>query len=214
MSKQTSQSTQRDDSPVQPHPAKIRWGARLPMPKLKKLYEADAAGIQDIELCDEVGSYLYSRCRTFALVKNTEVECPSCGTVVAVAKDEVSHCSNSDCDWYTDFHNYWKSIQNHYAWFGRGLGAFLGFYERYPAARTYRQKIVLIDQLIHSFHMDEAGQPVKSVASKLLEGNKNDVVRFLDDLSAIDKDAKTQWRGVTATTVNARLLSPSAEDSE
>ena len=68
-------------------------------------------------------------------------------------------------------------------------------------------KILLIDQLIHSFHVDEkTGASVKSVASKLLEGNKKDVVRFLDELSALDPAAKAEWRRTTATTIDARVL--------
>jgi hypothetical protein len=44
--------------------------------------------------------------------------------------------------------------------------------------------MILIDQLIHSYHLDELKNPVKSAASKLLEGNKKEVVRFLNQPSA------------------------------
>ena len=47
---------------------------------------------------------------------------------------------------------------------------------------------------------------MKSVASKLLEGNKKEVVRFLDRLSARDAQAKEEWRRVVATTIDARIL--------
>jgi hypothetical protein len=87
------------------------------------------------------------------------------------------------------------------------MDAFLSFYQRYPKARTYRDKILLIDQLIHSFHVDEkTGTPAKSVASKLFEGNKKAVVRFLDDLSARDPVAKQEWRLAIAGTIDRRML--------
>jgi len=186
---------------------KIRWAARLPPLLLKRLYEADARGFQDLELCEEVGSYLYARCATFQLVLRGEVECPICGTAFEVAKEGKSRCPLEGCGWDTTHGVYWQSIRNHYAWTGRAVDAFTTFHRRYPTARTYQDKILLIDQLIHSFHVDEkTGAPVKSVASKLLEGNKKDVVRFLDELSALDRGAKDDWRRTTATTIDAREL--------
>ena len=87
------------------------------------------------------------------------------------------------------------------------MAAFRSFYERYPHARTYSQKILLIDQLIHQFHIDEkTGQEVKSVASKLFEGNKKAVVAFLDELSARDPDTKQAWRRTVATTIDRRIV--------
>jgi len=44
------------------------------------------------------------------------------------------------------------------------------------------------------------------VAPKLLEGNDKDVVRFLDELSALDPAAKADRRRTTATTIDARML--------
>jgi hypothetical protein len=92
------------------------------------------------------------------------------------------------------------------------MNAFRSFYERYPGARSYGQKMLLIDQLIHSFHVSErTGEPAKSVASKLLEGNKKAVVRFLDDLSALDPESKRQWRREVASTIDARIVAGDEE---
>ena len=57
-------------------PAKIRWAPRLRPELLKRLYESDAKGLQDLALCDEVGIDLFERCRTFYLTTRSEVECP------------------------------------------------------------------------------------------------------------------------------------------
>jgi hypothetical protein len=70
-----------------------------------------------------------------------------------------------------------------------------------------------IDQLIHSFHIDEKTEtPTKSVASKLLEGNKKAVVRFLDDLSARDRGDKEAWRRTVAGTIDRRMLRSTPPD--
>jgi ribosomal protein L37AE/L43A len=186
--------------------ARIRWAARLEPSLLRRLYELDARGIQDVELCDAVGSALFARCETFERVRRGEVVCPACGSVFAVARAGESHCPGSGCAWRTTHASYWKSVSDHYAFTGRAVAAFADFHARYPGARSYREKLVLIDQLIHGFHLSEQAAPVKSIASKLLQGNKKDVVRFLDELSARDPRAKDEWRRIVATTIDARLL--------
>lgn len=194
-------------------PAKIRWAPRLRPQLLKRLYESDAQGFRDVELCDEVGMTLFMRCRTYVLVLRHEVECPLCHTVFQVAgqndwydRSEI-HCPNKGCTWFTTRATYRQSIHNHYASPGRAIAAYESFYERYPHARTYRQKMLLIDQLIHQFHIDEkTGDAVKSIASRLFEGNKKDVVRFLDDLSARDPGRKQAWRCTLAKTIDRHIL--------
>ncbi len=188
-------------------PAKIRWAPRLPPALLKRLYDSDASGIQDIELCNDVGSTLYSRCRTFALVLRHEVDCPECGTVFPVSSQRTSHCPGNGCEWHTTTSGYNKSVKNYSAYPGRAVDAFRSFYRRYPNAKVYKEKMLLIDRLVHSFHVSEkTGELTKSVASKLLEGNKKAVVRFLDDLSALQPDEKEKWRRTVARTIDRRVL--------
>lgn len=187
-------------------PLRIRWAARLAPARLAKLYEQDARGIHDGELCDAVGATLLARCETFERVQRGEVACPACGTAFTVAREGTSGCPGRACSWQTDHASYWQSIQNHYAFPGRATEAYAAFRARYPLARSYGEKIVLIDQLIHAFHLSEQAEPVKSVASKLLEGNKKKVVRFLDRLSARDPRAKDEWRRAAATTIDAAVL--------
>lgn len=196
-------------------PAKIRWAPRLRPQLLKRLYESDAQGFRDMELCDEVGMTLFMRCRTYILVLRHEVECPLCHTVFQVAgqadwhDQSQTHCPNRGCTWFTTRATYRQSIHNHHASPGRAIAAYESFYERYPRACTYKHKMLLIDQLIHQFHIDEkTGGAVKSVASRLFEGNKKDVVRFLDELSALDPDAKRAWRRTMASTIDRHMVDP------
>jgi len=186
---------------------KIRWASPLPPRLLKRLYDSDAQGFQDLELCDKVGIYLYVRCRTFVLVFQHKVECPDCYTVFNVSARNKSMCPGDGCNWYTTHSTYVQSVRNYNAHPGRAVDAYLTFYQKYPGATTYKEKIVLIDQLVHSFHIDEKkGTPVKSVASKLLEGNKKDVVRFLDELSALHPGDKEKWRRTVAGTIDRRIV--------
>ena len=55
--------------------------------------------------------------------------------------------------------------------------------------------MVLIDRLIHSFHWSlKADQPARSAANNLIEGNHDQVINFLDQLTGVDPDAKESWR--------------------
>ncbi len=186
---------------------RVRWACRLRPELLARLYQADASGLHDSELCDRVGMTLFERCRTLLLVSERRVVCPACLAEFQVALDGISRCPGASCEWSIGWAGYQQSVRNHHAKSGRALEAYAGFLKGYPAARDYRARLLQIDRLIHSFHVDEKTQaPVKSVASKLLEGNKKAVVRFLDELSALDPAEKGRWRDVVAKTIDARVL--------
>lgn len=188
-------------------PAKIRWAPPLRTELLKRLYDSDATRLEDLELCDEVGITLYLRCQTFVHTNRSEVKCPACGAVFRVGCEGQSVCPRNNCGWHTTWAVYLQSIRNHGAYTGRAVEAYLTFYRTYPEARTYKQKMLLIDQLIHSFHIDlKTGREVKSIASKLLEGNKKTVVRFLNELSAINPEAKETWRRKMTMTIDGRIV--------
>ncbi len=70
------------------------------------------------------------------------------------------------------------------------------FLHDYPRAQKTEERMVCIDQLIHSFHISlRTGKTTRSFANNLIEGSHEQVVEFLDRLSAkaggIDKD---EWR--------------------
>ena len=190
---------------------RIRWAPRLRPALLKRLYDADARGIRDEELCEEVGARLHARCHTFLLVSRGEVECPACAATFRVERQGETRCPA--CAWSTTYEEYHRSKRHHEAFTGRAVAAFLEFHDSYPRARSYGERIVRIDQLIHSFHHEEkTGAPVKSVASKLLEGNKDEVVRFLDRLSGIDPERKQAWRRTVSGTIHGRLVRADGEE--
>jgi hypothetical protein len=183
---------------------KIRWAARLRPQLLRRLYESDARGIRDEELCDDVGLRLYERCRALLLVARRALPCPDCASELRVALRGATVCA---CGWSATRAEYQESVRNFDASPGRAVEAYRAFAERFPRARGYAEKLVAIDQLIHAFHVDEKSRAaVKSVASKLFEGNKKEVVRFLDALSALDPAEKARWREVMAGTIDRRLV--------
>jgi hypothetical protein len=66
----------------------------------------------------------------------------------------------------------------------------------YPRARKTEERMVCIDQLIHSFHISlQTGKASRSFSNNLIEGSHDQVVEFLDRLTGktggVDKD---RWR--------------------
>lgn len=163
-----------------------------------------------------MGLRLYERCLALLRVARRAVLCPECRSELRVATQGTSACGNGSCRWVTTWPEYWESVQRHDASPGRALEAYRAFVAAWPRARDYGAKLIAIDQLVHSFHIEEArNSAVKSVASKLLEGNKKEVVRFLDALSAPDPASKQRWREAMSGTIDARIVrAPAAGGGE
>ena len=181
--------------------AKIKWAPRLQPHLVQRLYEADAKRMPDVELCDDVGIRLYLRCQSILQVRDGKVECPECSAVFDVSAptyDGPVHCPNKECGWQTTFAQYKKSWSKRRIFPGKAIPAFQTYYDSYPKARTYVEKILLIDALIHSFHWDlQVNKPNRSVANNLIEGNHDDVVAFLNALSGGDVNIKSKWMQTT-----------------
>ncbi len=187
--------------------AKIRWAPKVRQDKIWRLYQNDARGILDEALIDDVGLALLDRCRSVLMVNNGQVECPRCGHIfVCVGRDapsehDVIRCPTPGCTWETmplQYHNSWRHRDLH----GYNASpAFQTFVEQYQRASSPRQRMLLIDQLIHAFHQDlRRDVPHRSAANNLIEGNHNEVVAFLDRLAYGDEstpgthETKEQWR--------------------
>ena len=185
---------------------KIRWAPKVQRHKIRLLYENDARGILDEVLLEDVGLALLDRCRSVILVSRAEVECPRCGTVIAVGfgrpdPDAPIPCPGADCGWST------TARQWHASWAGRQLNGsralpvFEKFADEYPRAADHRQRLLLIDQLLHAFHwLLGQGTPGRSVANNLIEGSHAQVLELLDglaygDAAPPDQAAeKERWR--------------------
>ncbi len=159
----------------------------MPQRKIRRFYESDAKGIYDEDLIDEVGYGLLARCESFITANRAragEVPCPKCAQ--PVRREEVLRCP---CGWELRWADYFKTIQ-HKQLSGAEpvLEQFRDFVNAFPSARTPQEKVLLIDRLIHGFHLYyKTNGPTRPVAVNLIEGRLGDVVAFLDDLSYGEK---------------------------
>lgn len=170
-------------------PAPIRWAPRVRPEKLRRLYESEARGILDAELLDDVGTTLYCRCRDILIVSDAaegHVRCPGCAATIARRGDKNPTLTCEQCGWKCSWGDYQKSYRHHEL-YARGLTeALVDFMHRWEQARTPREKMRLIDRLIHVWHWESRTDHAKGrpAAVNLIEGSRRQALKFLDELSA------------------------------
>ena len=175
--------------------AEIRWPRRLRKASIRRMYESDAAGLLDEELLEDVGIGLLLRCQailTVAAARSGRVKCPRCqraGREVYItrqdrARDQVISCP--ECSWQITWADYLRTVQRRQLHIGGAGPAFRAFVEQYPRARSAREKMLLIDRLIHEFHYSlrtDPTRPTRAACVNLIQGRLTDVVAFLNDLT-------------------------------
>ncbi|MFH1084512.1 MAG: hypothetical protein V1772_01940 [Chloroflexota bacterium] len=164
-----------------------QWAPRVPQAKIRRLYEDDAAGTHDPDLVLDVGWGLLARCESFIAAVEAargRAPCPRCGAVIhhAARHGETLQCS---CGWSLAWDAYFATIQGKQLSGAEPvLALFRDYAAAYPAARTDRERMLLIDRLLHGFHYYfRTGAPTRPVAINLIEGRLREVVAFLDRLT-------------------------------
>jgi hypothetical protein len=179
-------------------PQKPKWAAKIRPELIARLYESEARGPVDDELLDRVGIALLLRVESTLQYGRNQVRCPACRTVFTVGADPVS-CPGPGCTWQTTCAVYYSTRRHRDLNIANAHAAFESVATAYPTARAAADRMRLIDRLIHEFHWDgKHGVPNRSVGNNLIEGRHEDVVAFLDALSANGREeSKEQWREVT-----------------
>jgi len=174
----------------------LKWSPVLPREKLRQLYLSIAKGIYDDELIDDVGIYLYMRCRDILTIKlareDKKVRCPVCDdrqreTFIQRYGEQNEIIKCPVCGWKIVWGDYLKSVKNKQLNAGGAVKAFEGFINDFENANSARIKMLAIDRLIHEFHFsakERPKQPTRPVGANLIGGNLKSVIEFLDKLTA------------------------------
>jgi hypothetical protein len=180
------------------------WATRLRKSQIERLYQSCGRGLSDEELIDDVGFSLYSRCLSMLQVTEAMLghpPCPSCDAVAQLDTEPTTFVRCANCGWICPWPLYQKTYQ-HKGLFAGGLAPFIEeFVDKFPVTHSYRERMVLIDTLIHRFHWesDEVtdGRPG---ATSLIQGKMKDIMAFLDRLSYGDvappeiERTREEWR--------------------
>lgn len=164
-----------------------RWAPRVEPHKIRRLYENDARGIYDDDLIDDVGYGLLARCRSFVAAVAAvagRAPCPRCGAVITHSgrREEVLSCG---CGWEATWGGYFRTIQHKQLSGAEPVVAFFREYvDRFPHARTAREKLLLIDRVIHGFHIYlKDGSTTRPTAVNLIDARLGEVIDLLDSLA-------------------------------
>ena len=178
------------------------WAPRLSKKEIAWLYQMDATGICDEALINEVAFGILARCQSILTATEAlrgRAACPVCrGIIKHTGKiDEVLDCP--DCEWQGPWRAYQKSFQRKQL----VAGGMERFFEKYvnelPSAKTPREKMVLIDTLIHRCHSEQTDDISRPGAINLIQGRMRDIIKFLDNLAYGDDstptilETKSQW---------------------
>ena len=182
---------------------KIAWAPKINPALIWQLYQNDARGTVDEVLVEAVGFTLFQRCRSIWLVTRREVECPRCGMVFKLRENGIWRlqagsqiCPKPGCGWRTTAEQWHASWQHRDLLGSAAMQAIGTCLNAYKQAKSTRERMLCIDQLIHAFHISlRTGKVSRSFGNNLIEGSHAQVVELLDRLYAKDDGVdKDQWR--------------------
>jgi hypothetical protein len=192
----------------------IRWAPRVSQNLIRRLYETEARGLLDDELVDQAGIALYARCDSIMKVTAAHrgrIACGRCENVIVFPEGE--HWRNrsapfacASCGWTATWAAYLATYQKKQLHSGSAERVFAGFVERYPRARSAREKMLAIDWLLHEFHVHYQFGETRPAASNVIEGSVREVLRLLDELAGAE--GATEWRERAKSSVFGRHLTP------
>jgi len=186
---------------------RIRWAPKVRQEKIRQLYQSDARGLADEELIDEVGWALHQRCQSILWVTDrNRVSCPRCHHVIVCPSERWSRQQPivcPECAWQATFGEWRDSWRQRDLWGGNAMPAFRAFVQQWERATSPRERMLLIDRLIHAFHWSlRKNAPFGPAGRNLIEGRYDEVVAFLECLTCGDgstpgtMEQKAEWRGL------------------
>lgn len=195
--------------------ASLNWSKRVPLEKIKRLYASDARGLLDRELLDQVGHGLYSRCSDifeFWRACHGEVTCRQCGHTirrhghVADEKGDLTEMLRCKCGWQLTWGDYLKRSQGHQLGASDVQLLVQHFMVHWPKCRTDQDKLLLIDWLIHQFHIKLIGMG-NPFGVNMLSGGSQEVLEFLNTLAYGDMAPhQAQLHGTQETWQRAQAI--------
>ena len=180
---------------------KLSWARKVSPNIIRKLYRQDANGIYDEALVDDVGAGLYARVDSMLMVTASNLGhplCYECRTEMPHSWERgfISVCPA--CGWTVDLSEYRATYKGQTL---NGVGALpelKTFAAKYPLAKTYAEKMRVIDFLIHTFHGNLNEEPSRPTATNVIEGGAGEVANLIFTLaygenSTVTKQALDEW---------------------
>lgn len=176
------------------------WPKKVTRAQLLRLYKADAEGIPDVELADEIGSLLHHRClkakQIWDLMESGRIQCTGCSAVLDVRDhfdvrnlpystwgDRAMTCPCGARYAYRAYRQSYRANNMPRGAASPVFDQFIADWERIQRGE-YALKMRLIDNLVHAFHISilggTAGRPV---GINLIQGTKAQVEALILQLA-------------------------------
>jgi hypothetical protein len=164
----------------------FRWARRVRPELIRRLYELDAKGVQDDELLNEAGYAIYARCESIRIATEAHfgrLTCRKCRAIIPHHGGKDTQLVCGECGWSTTWAGYHTSYKRQQLHGGKAYPDFLAFLERWPAARTYRDKLLEIDRLVHALHVDAKYGFARPAAVNILEVTMREARELMQELA-------------------------------
>lgn len=170
---------------------KFHWAERVSRADIRKLYESDARGMLDEDLLEQVHYAIYARVSDMMEVREAQtfgrVKCRRCGESIPQPyqmgsrnKEKVLKCEK--CDWSVTCGEFCESYSGKSMLPGSVPEVFESYLERFPEAETSSKKLLLIDWLIHQFHVLQ-GVARMPVGQNVIQGTTDQVRELIEALA-------------------------------
>lgn len=170
---------------------KFHWAERVSRRDIQRLYESDAKGMLDEDLLERVHYAIYARVCDMFEVREAQtfgrVKCRQCGEPVPQLygmgsrnKNKLLKCEK--CGWQVTCGEFYDSYTGKSLLPGSVTNLFESYLERFPKAHTPAEKMLLIDWLIHQFHVMQ-GIARMTVAKNVIQGTDEQVRELIETLA-------------------------------
>jgi hypothetical protein len=161
-----------------------QWSRKVPRHLIRQLYRGDALGLLDAELVDDVAYRLYGRCIDLLERANADPQAltPKKQTrVVERPPAWEGFVKRQRYPWEIG----WRVDLADYAP-GSPLEVVAYYAVKLPAARTPREKKILINRLVHECHESLRSPPEEGapLAVEIIAGGAPQILALLDELAA------------------------------
>lgn len=181
----------------------LRWAPKVEAEKIRHLYASEAGCQLDEESLDDVFIGLYLRGKSILQVTAAtegRVHCQQCGFLItrtemllgSQRENEIIHCPV--CEWEVNWEQFYRSYKGKQLFARNALPAITAFVDGFDCAESSRDKLMLIDRLIHAFHNELLERPNRPVAINFIAGRWQDVVTLILDLAYGDDPVMNETR--------------------
>lgn len=177
----------------------FKWCKKVSRNDIYRLYRGEARGMLDEELLEDIGLTFYFRCKQAKEVRESlekgQMICHHCGAILSggrvSAKGSILTKNfdnykpiSCNCGYLYTYREYRRNCNSENMPGGRATPIFQHYLQKWSTCRDAKDKMFLIDWLIHECHVTlMSGEKGRSVCVNLIEGTLSQVTDMILELA-------------------------------